>query len=388
MRKLTQEEFERRANKKHEGKYDYSKAKYVNYDTKVTIICPEHGDFEQTPHRHLDGDGCPECGLKRRANKRKIPMETFLRRSNEVHHYKYNYKWVKYDNEYDKIDIICPIHGVFQQTMRNHMDGHGCPKCGDIQGTLKQRKSQEQFIKEATIKHNGYYDYSLVEYKGQNVPVIIICPKHGPFEQTPHSHLRGTGCPKCGFERMAESHRHDTEQFIEKALEKQGDYYDYSKVNYIGSNTPVCIICPEHGEFWQTPSNHLHGYGCPVCAESQLEKQIRVLLEDKNIQFEKEYKFEWLKNPNTSCYLPLDFYLPKQKIAIECHGKQHFEPIEFFGGQNSFDSLCERDDIKNQLCKEHGIEIFYFAEDEDYIKNYRYTVFSNVEELIKRIEIM
>ena len=320
MRKLTQEEFERRANKKHEGKYDYSKAKYVNYDTKVTIICPEHGDFEQTPHRHLAGDGCPECGLKRRANKRKIPMETFLKRSNEVHHYKYNYKWVEYNNEYDKIDIICPIHGVFQQTMRNHMDGHGCPKCGDIQGTLKQRKSQEQFIKEATIKHNGYYDYSLVEYKGQSVPVIIICPKHGPFEQT--------------------------------------------------------------------PKDHLIGHGCPSCAESQLEKQIRKLLKNKNIQFKKEYKFEWLKNPKTLYYLPLDFYLPKQKIAIECHGKQHFEPIEFFGGQSSFDSLCERDDLKNQLCKEHGIEIFYFAEDEDYIKNYRYTVFSNIEELISKIETM
>ena len=320
MRKLTQEEFLKRAREIHGGKYDYSKAKYMGSDTKVIIICPEHGEFLQTPHRHLTGDGCPKCSLKRRADKRKLPMETFLKRANEAHHYKYDYKLVEYNNEYDKIDIICPTHGVFQQTMKNHMNGHGCPKCGNIQGTLKQRKPQEQFIKEANEIHDGFYDYSLVKYKGQNVSVTIICPNHGPFEQI--------------------------------------------------------------------PKEHLNGHGCPSCAESQLEKQIRKLLKNKNIQFEKEYKFEWLKNPNTSYYLPLDFYLPKQKIAIECHGKQHFEPIEFFGGQNSFDSLCERDDIMNQLCKERGIEIFYFAEDEDYIKNYRYTIFSSIEELIKRIETM
>ena len=52
--------------KRHNNKYDYSKVEYVNSSTKVCIICPEHGEFWQTPHKHLSGQGCPKCGGKKK----------------------------------------------------------------------------------------------------------------------------------------------------------------------------------------------------------------------------------------------------------------------------------------------------------------------------------
>jgi hypothetical protein len=103
------------------------------------------------------------------------------------------------------------------------------------------------------------YDYSKVKFEHVNKHVCIICPEHGEFWQKPGIHLRGYGCPICGG-----SKRLTNEEFIEKARLVHEDKYDYSKVNYINTSTKVCIICPEHGEFWQTPNSHLFGAGCPT----------------------------------------------------------------------------------------------------------------------------
>ena len=154
-----------------------------------------------------------------------------------------------------------------------------------IKKELDRQKRERAFIEKATKKHKGKYDYSKVEYVNNHTKVIIICPEHGEFKQEPRAHLEGQGCPECGRIQPWLKTRKPQSEFIEEATILHKGRYDYSKVEYVKSKKEVCIICPTHGEFWQTPSNHLHGYGCPVCAESQLEKQIRVLLENKNIQF-------------------------------------------------------------------------------------------------------
>ena len=109
-----------------------------------------------------------------------------------------------------------------------------------------------------------------------------------------------------------------TEEFIKKAKHAHGDKYDYSKVNYIDCKTKVCIICPIHGEFWQTPQYHLNGCGCQVCKESKLEISLSKFLIENSIKFDYKKQFKWLGKQH------LDFYLPEYNIAIECQGKQHF----------------------------------------------------------------
>ena len=132
---------------------------------------------------------------------------------------------------------------------------------------MPKKKTKEEFIKEATEKHKGKYDYSKVEYVNNKTKVCIICsnPEHGEFWQSPSVHLRSGGCPKCGQIVRNDSKRLSLLEFIKKSRKVHGDKYDYSKVEYVNAHTKVCIICPEHGKFEQKASAHLSGYGCPKC---------------------------------------------------------------------------------------------------------------------------
>ena len=111
-------EFIAKAKAVHGDKYDYSKVNYVNSFTKVTIICPKHGEFEQTPNLHLKSQGCPNC-----YGNKKMTIEEFIKRAKEVHGDKYDYSKVKYVNALTKVTIICPIHGEFEQTPAKHLLG-------------------------------------------------------------------------------------------------------------------------------------------------------------------------------------------------------------------------------------------------------------------------
>ena len=262
-KKLTTEKFIEKARKIHGNKYDYSKVDYVDQKTKVCIMCPEHGEFWQLPGNHIHKThphGCPECSGKKQHTK-----ETFIKRACEIHGDKYDYSKVEYTNLNTHVCIICPEHGEFWQLPSNHIHKthpRGCPKCNG--GVVL---TQEEFLTKAHEIHGDKYDYSKVDYVNTNTKVCIICPKHGEFWQRPGAHLSGAGCPSCWEERKGQSLYSNTEEFIKKARKVHGDKYDYSKVDYERSRKKVCIICPKHGEFWQTPNDHLCGGGCHECSK-------------------------------------------------------------------------------------------------------------------------
>ena len=125
-KKLTTEEFIKRAEEIHgKGKYDYSRVEYKNNYTKITIICPIHGEFEQRPNSHLSGYGCPNCSNERKRSN----TEEFIRKAREVHGDKYDYSKVVYKGALIKVTIICPIHREFEQRPNDHLRGKGCAKC-------------------------------------------------------------------------------------------------------------------------------------------------------------------------------------------------------------------------------------------------------------------
>ena len=257
------EEFIYEANIKHNNKYDYSKIDYINKTTKVCIICPIHGEFFMTPHNHILGQGCPKC------SGRGLTKEEVIEKANLVHDNKYDYSKVKYIDYETPVTIICPIHGEFQQSPNSHLHSYGCPKCGHKNINADRKLTTEEFIKKAKEVHGDKYDYSKVEYKNNKTPVTIICPIHGEFRQRPANHLNGNGCKKCAVEES----RLSKEIFITCSRLIHGYKYDYSKVRYVDSATKICIICPKHGEFWQLPTDHLDGHGCPCCNERKLEKK-------------------------------------------------------------------------------------------------------------------
>jgi len=197
---------------------------------------------------------------------RKLTTQQFIEKAISIHGDKYDYSLVDYKNARTKVKIICPIHGVFEQTPNDHLSRCGCNKCAIIKNSDKIRSTTQQFIEKAISIHGDKYDYSLVDYKNNKTKVKIICPEHGIFEQTPNSHLLGKGCNKCGIVKGHDKQRSTTEEFIKKAISVHGDTYDYSLVDYKHTHTKVKIICPEHGVFEQEPNAHLSGQGCRKCA--------------------------------------------------------------------------------------------------------------------------
>ena len=230
----TTDQFIREAREVHGDKYDYSKTDYCGRTVKVKIICPIHGEFEQQPANHLQGKGCPKCGKIASDTKRSLGKEGFIRKSKEVHGDKYDYSLVEYKNNSSTVRIICPKHGEFIQLAENHMSGRGCPKCGNVQKGKAQRKTAEEFIKQAKQVHRNKYDYSKTEYVTADEKVKIICPEHGEFLQSPFSHLSGNGCPMCGQRKalLALQKSQPEEKLFEQLIEtfrKNDVFRQYNK---------------------------------------------------------------------------------------------------------------------------------------------------------------
>ena len=180
-----------------------------------------------------------------------------------------------------------------------------------------------------------------------------------------------------------------TEEFVERAKQVHDNNYDYSKVKYVNANTKVCIICKEHGEFWQIPSSHLNGSGCHKCSlkRSKMEDDIESTLKENEITHIAQYRADWLKSKGL---LSLDFYLPNCNMAIECQGSQHFTPIDFFGGEKAFKSTLKRDLVKLKLCEKNGVTLLHYVDDSIDVPNEwsHYKVIRNKEDLLKEIYIL
>ena len=376
------QEFIGEARKIHMDKYDYSEVNYVNNKTKGAIFCPKHGYFQQLPTDHLRGHGCPKCNTPKGNTHRKplMSQDEFIKKAKIIHNNKYDYSLVCYQGSAVKVTIICPIHGEFTQKPNNHLNGQGCPKCANLKPRIHPKKyTKESFIQKAKEVHNCKYDYFKVEYVNTNTNISIICPIHGEFKQTPHNHLHGQGCSKCALEYKRTSQQKSKELFIEECQRIHKNTYDYSQVEYINNKTKVCIICPKHGKFWQRPSDHLNGKGCPYCKTSKLEEFVSVEI-GKNYNIERQKRFDWLGNQS------LDIYIPEYNVAVECQGEQHFEPIDFANKGEKWSTenlkhIQELDATKKLLCEEHNIKLLYFGK-----KKYNEEIITNTEVLLEKIK--
>jgi hypothetical protein len=198
-KKLTTENFVEKARQIHGDKYLYDKVVYKNGNTPIIITCPVHGDFTQSPRGHLCGRGCPNCYYDRAGNYSRLTSEQFIKQSRIIHGTRYDYNKVLYVSMHKKVIIGCKIHGDFKQTPSSHLHGNGCFECGKEKLANQLILTKEQFLERVCRVHGDKYSYDLANYKGQNIPVSIICPEHGVFYQKPVHHFKGKGCPRCGY---------------------------------------------------------------------------------------------------------------------------------------------------------------------------------------------
>ena len=323
--KDTKESFIKKAENLYGNKYNYNMVKYINTETPVCIICPEHGEFWMTPHYHLTNHICPECN-----------------------------KILKMDKTEDR-----------------------------------KHQFALDFINKSKKLYKNKYNYDKVIYKSRTDKVIITCPEHGDFLCTPMNHLRHRGCPKCGAKQRIESKTLTQDEFIERAIKIHGDKYDYTNTTYVSYRNNISVMCHntnesgyEHGVFTLIANSHLSGVGCPKCQESNYERIVRVFLENNNIKYEQYKRFNWMG------LLSLDFFLPDYNIAIECQGEQHFYSLPCFGGEQHFNKGIKNDIKKYNLCKQHNIKILYYIPINNYekynIELYKHTTnFSNIVDIIK-----
>lgn len=345
MIKVTTQDIIKRFQSKHGNYYDYSKVNYKGIGQKVEIICPIHGSFFQFPSDHSKGCGCSLCASFKTGKNKRISLQEFIHRSNEIHNFKFDYSNIIDFDSTKNVNIICPIHGSFSQNVHSHLAGKGCRKCKYQNHSNRMKDDLNDFLKKAKFIHGDLYNYDEVEYIDSLTKIRIKCEKHGIFEQLPNLHINNhTGCPKCKYEKVSEKLRKSSEQFILDCQKIHGNKYDYSKTLYSTAFNKVEIICEKHGSFFIQASDHLtNKRGCPSCSFTTTKPEI--FLET----FLKNNKIEYLrKNKTIIKPLELDFYIPSENIAIEFNGI--YWHSEITGQKNKNYHLN-----KTELCEKQGI---------------------------------
>ncbi|QAX96128.1 hypothetical protein [Vibrio phage vB_VmeM-Yong XC31] len=207
------------------------------------------------------------------------------------------------------------------------------------------RLSTEAFLQKAKELFGDTYDLSNVTFGNTDDVIELECKSHGPFTKRVSSFLEGYGCKRCSDETMMRP----KEDFVREAKEIHGDAFDYSVIDYKGMRVKITLNCPIHGEFTKTPLEHIQAKaGCPRCKESIGEREVRLWLERNGKKYIPEYSFPDYK-------YRWDFYVPEQALMIEFHGKQHFVPVERFGGLEGHLGTVKRDKEKLALVKEMGL---------------------------------
>jgi hypothetical protein len=136
-----------------------------------------------------------------------------------------------------------------------------------------RKKTQIEFVEEATKIHNGQYTYGNFVYINSRTPGFITCLEHGGFPQSPSNHKKGKGCPKCAGDKHGKDRFSRTASgFVEKATKVHDGFYTYNNFVYAGDKIKSFITCPVHGDFEQTPGDHKQGKGCTVCADGRKGK--------------------------------------------------------------------------------------------------------------------
>lgn len=402
------------------GLYDFSKVNFIKNNVKVTLICKKHNiEFTQVRTNTKKYNGCPECKKENQS----VDKEHFINKALVKHGSKYDYSLVEYVNAYTPVKIICKTHGVFYQRPGNHINGQNCINCvlekirkkeasivKDPKGILKNI-----FIKKVENKFGkNKYNFDKVVYNGRDIPVTISCVIHGDFNITPHRILRreSNGCKKCNNNS---EERKNT--YIEKAIMKHGDKYDYteinmnetynrfycrvhmtyftqsrrnhlcysgcklcyttnqvltnerfieiakhiwgeetydySKIKYVGCLVPITINCPKHGDFYKIPNEFIRRNG----RANGCQLCSASTGEQKIATIFNNLKIDYIKEYSIGdLSYKYDFYLPDFNTIIEYHGGQHYIETNFF--KTDLKKQKERDSIKLYIAKENGYKYF------------------------------
>jgi phage FluMu protein Com len=324
---------------------------------KIVFLCKNHGKIEQRFDVHIKNLKCPKC---KTLNNNKYTKEYI---SNLIIKYRKPYKYLLEKDIYnvqDKISIECKEHGIFEQRLHNHFNlGQMCKKCSNENRTGITDKLNKWLLENniSILKYNGY--------KSKNKSFIECHNKHKFL--TTIENLKENGCPIC-----AENNRliKEREKFIENSKVIWGNEFidfDYSTLVYNGKRK-LFTMKSDVGIISQLPDNHLNGF---LPRKSTGETIIESILNKYSIFYEREKTFDGCINKKK---LRFDFYIPEKNICIEYNGIQHYQKVDRFGGEETFNYQKYNDSIKSNFCKENSINLL--------IISYKDSIIEKMKELI------
>ena len=384
--------------------------KYINANTNILHKCLiDNYEWKARPSNLLNGNvGCPKCSQRfRRTN------EDYV---NEIHE---KISYIEPLEEFKGMRVpilhLCKKHNIkWKATPDNIFKGCGCKECGIIKGSLKNKRSHEEYVKElkekrpniivlekyidalTPIKHQcliggyiwtatpgailsktgcpkcaGNIKYTtetytnklkeinsnlipLEEYVNITIPILHKCQKHNiNLKTSPASALQGSGCSLCTKEKHKIALGKTNEQYVKELKAFNSDIISLEE--YVNALTPIKHKCLIDGYIWEVrPAQILSGCGCPKCKRSKGETQIEKWLISHDINYETQKHFSDCKDKKS---LPFDFYLPDYNCAIEYQGEQHYKPIDFFGGSERFTYQQYHDELKKEYCKKVGLNL-------------------------------
>lgn len=400
-RRWTSSAFLKMAHKRYGDKFSYDIGDFVYKDIRLKVTCKDHGEFTDMPEDFLKYGACRSCRDEEWKERQKSEYESYIQNGDGT----YDYSRASFLGMDVPVTIGCR-HGSFEILPGDHVrDGRGCVACqfehDPLAGIRKAFEilryhgrvpyiTRQQIISLIRSITSGIYEfpYEKIEYVGAELSVggrfniVATCSIHGhflcrvsehfllyedAFEYHNHhvwadAHVSVRGCPKCietieakkALARKNNERRRDRNHFLVSAKERHGESYDYSAVRWKGNDTPVKVLCSRHGVFAVTPKEHVNGRGCPSCSESSGERMVAAWLSANNLEFEKQKVFAGCRYKSP---LRFDFYLPNHNTVIEYHGRQHYEPVEYFGGHETFKEQITRDNIKSKYCDRNNIRL-------------------------------
>lgn len=285
----------------------------------------------------------------------------------------------KYYNCKQKILLQCYCGSNFKTTFDEFKNGNKrqCNECGYENGSNKTRKTQYQFESEVNTLTNGEYEV-LGKYINDSTKIKIkhiLCGNE--WEVEPSSFIQGSRCPIC----QHRSYIKTTDEFNKEMYNLVGKEYEALE-EYKGGEVKILVRHNKCGhEYYVKPNNFRHGRRCPKCSlpnNPKTEKHIAELLKTINISFKRQKTFDDCINPNTGKKLKFDFAIYNDDQSLFClleyDGKQHFEPIKYFGGDKSLSETKFRDNIKNNYCRQNNIKLIRIP----------YWDFSNLEDILQK----
>lgn len=341
---------------------------YINSKTKILHRCKlDNYEWYVSPSSILSGYGCPRC-----SNHEVYGHNEYVKRVAKINP---NIEVVgRYIDSQTKILHKCKIDGYeWDATPSKILIGRGCPKCG---GSML--RSHEQYVSELKLQNPSII--VIGKYINCKTKITHKCLIHNyEWETAPINVLNGRMCPMCRGEKIRNKLVKSCEQYINEVSIVNKDIVVLGE--YVNAKTKIkhkCLVCDLEWDAY--PDDILHGGGCPHCNKSVGEKMVSIWLDNNDIQYEIQKTFDDCRDKKP---LPFDFYLPKYNVLIEYNGVQHYEPVEYFGGKNKFESQIKRDNIKKEYCRNNNMPLFiipYFSDiNEELIKIYDLIQTKNVE---------